>query len=97
MDNNTEFKKEFDESMIRLQQVNAAIDENINGKNEFSARILGRIESIRKKIEALGLQVNELKKNVPNMETKVTENTGNIVLNEDKVQKLTEERDHYKK
>ena len=59
MANNTDFKQKFDESIQKLQEVNAAIDKNIKGKTDFSARILSRIESIRKKIEALGLQVNE--------------------------------------
>ena len=58
---NPNFKQDFEQSLQRLSQINTAIDANLKGKQEFSARIIQRLSSINDKVKQLGDSIRVLK------------------------------------
>ncbi len=97
---NPNFKQEFDNSLQRLAQINTAIDENIRGKQEFSARIIQRLSAINDKVKQLGDAIKTLKDELSRLQAQAAANNTQIadIGNEvsglkQQIAQLTDERD----
>lgn len=97
---NPNFKQEFDNSLQRLAQINAAIDQNIRGKQEFSGRIIQRLSAINEKVKQLGDAIRALKDELSRLQAQAAANNSQItdIGNEvntlkGQIAQLTDERD----
>jgi len=97
---NPNFKQEFDNSLQRLAQINTAIDANIRGKQEFSAKIIQRLSAINDKVKQLGDAIKRLKDELTNLQAQAAKNNSDIadIGNEvnglrAQIKQLTDERD----
>ena len=75
---NPNFKQEFENSLQRLAQINTAIDANIRGKQEFSARIIQRLSAINDKVKQLGDAIRALKEQLTNLQAQAAANNTHI-------------------
>jgi len=75
---NPNFKQEFEQSLQRLAQINTAIEENIRGKQEFSARIIKRLSAINDKVKQLGDSIRALKEQLTNLQAQAAANNTHI-------------------
>ena len=75
---NPNFKQEFEQSLQRLAQVNTAIDANLKGKQEFSARIIQRLSAINDKVKQLGDAIRALKEQLTNLQAQAATNNTHI-------------------
>jgi chromosome segregation ATPase len=75
---NPNFKQEFEQSLQRLAQVNTAIDANLRGKQEFSARIIQRLSAINDKVKQLGDAIRALKEQLTNLQAQAAANNTHI-------------------
>jgi len=75
---NPNFKQEFENSLQRLAQINTAIDANIRGKQEFSARIIQRLSAINDKVKQLGDAIRALKDQLTNLQAQAAANNTHI-------------------
>lgn len=76
---NPDFKQEFENSLQRLAQINSAINANIKGKQDFSARIIQRLSAINEKVKQLGDSIKALKDKLSNLEAQASTNNSQIV------------------
>ena len=97
---NPNFKQDFEQSLQRLAQVNTAIDENLRGKQEFSARIIQRLSAINDKVKQLGDSIRELKVQLTNLQAQAATNNTHIAdigteVNglREQIAQLTDQRD----
>jgi len=75
---NPNFKQEFEQSLQRLAQINTAIDANLRGKQEFSARIIQRLTAINDKVKQLGDAIRALKEQLTNLQAQAAANNTHI-------------------
>ena len=75
---NPNFKQEFEQSLQRLAQINTAIDANLRGKQEFSARIIQRLTAINDKVKQLGDAIRALKAQLTNLQAQAAANNTHI-------------------
>ena len=75
---NPNFKQEFENSLQRLAQINTAIDANIKGKQEFSAKIIQRVSAINDKVKQLGDAIKRLKDELTNLQAQAAANNNRI-------------------
>jgi chromosome segregation ATPase len=75
---NPNFKQEFEQSLQRLAQINTAIDANLRGKQEFSARIIQRLTAINDKVKQLGDAIRALKDQLTNLQAQAAANNTHI-------------------
>lgn len=75
---NPNFKQEFDNSLQRLAQINTAIELNLKGKQEFSARIIQRLSAINDKVKQLGDAIKTLKDELSTLQAQAATNNTQI-------------------
>jgi chromosome segregation ATPase len=75
---NPNFKQDFEQSLQRLAEVNTAIDANLRGKQEFSARIIQRLSAINDKVKQLGDAIRALKEQLTNLQAQAAANNTHI-------------------
>lgn len=97
---NPNFKQDFEQSLQRLSQINTAIDANLKGKQEFSARIIQRLSSINDKVKQLGDSIRVLKEQLTKLQAEAATNNNHIEDNgtevnglKQQITQLTEQRD----
>ena len=75
---NPNFKQDFEQSLQRLAEINTAIDANLRGKQEFSARIIQRLSAINDKVKQLGDAIRALKEQLTNLQAQAAANNTHI-------------------
>ena len=84
-----DFKQNFDESLLRLQQINNSIDENIASKQAFSRGIIGRLRDINQRIGELAGLIRGLKTQLEELQTQVATNNTGIQDRTAEIERLT--------
>ena len=84
-----DFKQNFDESLIRLRQINNTIDENIASKQAFSRGIISRLKDINQRIVELAGLIRGLKTRLEELETQVATNNTGIQERTAEIERLT--------
>ena len=78
---NPDFKKNFENSIAKLGEINTAIEANIRSKQEFSGQIIRRLGEINEKIKQLAGLITGLKNQLTTLQTQSDTNTVNIDSN----------------
>lgn len=84
-----DFKQNFDESLLRLRQINNSIDENIATKQAFSRGIISRLRDINQRIGELAGLIRGLKTRLEELETQVARNNTGIQERTAEIERLT--------
>ena len=76
--NKDQIKQNFQTSLQRLGEINTAIEANIRGKQEFSARIIQRLSEINDKVKQLGDAIKTLKDQLTDLQGQAAANNSQI-------------------
>jgi predicted nucleic acid-binding Zn-ribbon protein len=103
MSQNQDFLNNFQNSLNRLSNITSVIEQNTQGKQQFSELVFRRLREINDKIRSLGDKIKELKGQLSTLEQQVEQNNMNISNRDANVQRLqsqierlTVERDELK-
>jgi chromosome segregation ATPase len=73
-----DYKQNFEQSLQRLGQINAAIEANIKNKQDFSGKIIQRLSVINGKVKQLGDVIRGLKEQLTNLQGQAAANNSQI-------------------
>lgn len=90
---NTPFLDEFQRSLDRLTQLNAAITKNTENKTRFTGFVLDELEKLHAKIKAIVIKIKEIKGRLDLLEGQVTQNTSGIQNKDSEINSLKETLD----
>jgi len=90
---NTPFLNDFQNSLDRLSQLNAAITKNTENKTRFTGFVLDELEKLHAKIKAIVIKIKEIKGRLDLLEGQVTQNTNGIQSKDAEITSLKETLD----
>ena len=86
-----DFLQQLQESIKRLDDLNAGITESIQKKQQFTANIKQKLAEINTQVQSLVATMDDLKNRILGLQKEVSDNSGSIDANQNKIQELTQQ------
>lgn len=91
MSQNTQFIKDFEQSMLKLNDLNTIFQKSAQDKKAFSGFIISKLSEINSKIKGLAEKIKQLKEQVDNLQGQVNNNLTGITDKDKQIQQLQQQ------
>ena len=91
MSQNTQFIQEFEQSMLKLSDLNNIFQKSAQDKKAFSGFIVSKLGEINSKIKGLAEKIKQLKEQVDNLQGQVNNNLTGITDKDKQIQQLQQQ------
>ena len=81
----------FEESLRKLNLINAAITKNTENKNKFTGDVLNKLKELHEKIKLIVIKITEIKQKIEALQAQVDQNTSGVQTKEAELTNLKQQ------